>query len=110
MWLLLSLLAVDGAPLWQQSCAVCHGATGLADTRGGKLMQLRAFSDEKWQSETKDDALREIVRKGKTKTIGNTKFSMPAYTTLKDEEVDALIAVIRSFRAPSRTPSPTPVK
>ena len=39
-------LAADGAALFKQNCATCHGATGHADTPAGKSLKVPALAGD----------------------------------------------------------------
>ena len=39
-------LAADGAALFKQNCAGCHGATGHADTPAGKSLKVPALAGD----------------------------------------------------------------
>ena len=39
-------LAADGAAVFKQNCASCHGATGKADTPAGKAMKVPALAGD----------------------------------------------------------------
>jgi high-affinity iron transporter len=39
-------LAADGAALFKQHCASCHGATGHADTPAGKSLKVPALAGD----------------------------------------------------------------
>jgi len=39
-------LAADGAAIFKQNCATCHGATGHADTPAGKSLKVPALAGD----------------------------------------------------------------
>ena len=39
-------LAADGAAIFKQHCASCHGETGKADTAAGKAMKVPALAGD----------------------------------------------------------------
>ena len=39
-------LAADGAAVYAQRCASCHGATGMADTSAAKMMKAPALAGD----------------------------------------------------------------
>ncbi len=81
--------AADGAAIFKKNCMMCHGAGG----RGFSALKTPNFTDPKWQSSTKDKEMREVVKNGKKGT------AMPAFGgQLKDEEISAVIAYIRSLK------------
>jgi cbb3-type cytochrome c oxidase subunit III len=80
---------VDGAAIFKKNCVMCHGVDG----KGFPVLKTPNFTDPKWQSAAKDSELREVVKNGKKGT------AMPAFGgQLKDEEISAVIAYIRSLK------------
>lgn len=84
--------APDGARLYGQNCAVCHGESGTGGV--GVPLALPGF-----QSSVDDAYLRATIRNGRPGRV------MPAFSRLSDAEVDALIAHIRSWRKGAPVPS-----
>jgi cbb3-type cytochrome c oxidase subunit III len=81
--------AADGAAIFKKNCMMCHGADG----KGFPALKTPNFTDPKWQSSTKDKEMREVIKNGKKGT------AMPAFSSsLKDEEISAVIAYIRSLK------------
>jgi len=81
--------AADGAAIFTKNCAMCHGADG----KGSSALQTPDFTDPKWQAATKDKEMREVIKNGKKGT------AMPAFgDQLKDEEISAVIAYVRSLK------------
>jgi mono/diheme cytochrome c family protein len=77
---------IDAAALYTANkCATCHGADGK-----GKIKGARDFTDATWQKKESDAEL--------AATIKNGKKPMPPYgDKLKDDEIKALVAYVRSF-------------
>jgi cytochrome c oxidase cbb3-type subunit 3 len=77
---------IDAAALYAANkCATCHGADGK-----GKIKGARDFTDASWQKKESDAEL--------ASTIKNGKKPMPPYgDKLKDDEIKALVAYVRSF-------------
>jgi cbb3-type cytochrome c oxidase subunit III len=81
--------AADGAAIFKKNCMMCHGADG----KGFPALKTPDFTDPKWQSSAKDKEMREVVKNGKKGT------TMPAFgDQLKDEEISAVIAYVRSLK------------
>ena len=81
----------DGARLYAQHCAACHGADG----RGGVGVPL-ALPD--FQAVASDDYFRTTIRMGRPGRV------MPAFPQLSDAEIDAIIRHIRSWNPDVRPP------
>ena len=85
--------AHDGAKLYDQYCAACHGGAG----EGGVGVPL-ALPD--FLATVDDDYLRKTIRGGRPGRV------MPAFRQLSDAEVEAIARHVRSWQ---RTPSKPPV-
>ena len=79
--------AADGAALWAQHCASCHGKDGSGSTTMGKKLAVKDYS--KSQSFSDAEA---------TNVIKNGKGKMKAYKQLSDADVKALVAYVRSLK------------
>ena len=49
------LVAAPVAENWENHCAKCHGADGKGQTKAGKKLNVRDYTDAKVQAEMKDD-------------------------------------------------------
>lgn len=78
------LRAADGAGLYAQNCAACHGDQG----GGGIGVPLALASVRGLVS---DDYLRKTIRNGRPGRV------MPAFAALSDAEVDAIVQHLRSW-------------
>lgn len=76
--------APDGAQLFAENCAACHGARG----QGGVGIPLALPS---FQANVDDAYLRRTIRLGRPGRV------MPAFKRLRDDEVDAIVFYIRSW-------------
>lgn len=77
--------APDGARLYAQHCAVCHGETGTGGV--GVPLALPAFL-----AGVDDAYLRETIRLGRPGRV------MPAFTRLSADEIDAIVGHIRGWQ------------
>jgi cytochrome c oxidase cbb3-type subunit 3 len=90
--------ASDGAKLYAQNCAACHGENGTGGI--GVPLALPSF-----QATIDDDYLHQTIRHGRPGRV------MPAFTQLKADEVDAIVKYIRSWnKGKAVTFSQQPVK
>ena len=79
----------NGTEIFRKNCVACHGTGG----KGFPALKTPNFTDPKWRSSTKDKEMREVVKNGKNGT------AMPAFGgQLKDEEISAVVAYIRSLK------------
>jgi mono/diheme cytochrome c family protein len=91
----LSARAGDAKALYDQSCAKCHGADGKGDTKMGKKLEIKDFTDAKVQADMKDDAMLKAIKEG---VKDGEKTRMKAVEGLSDEEMKALVGYIRKFK------------
>jgi cytochrome c6 len=84
----LSAHAQSGADLFKSKCAACHGPDGTG-TKTGKTMGAHDFTTAEVQK-LSDAELTGIITNGKNK--------MPAYKSLKPEDVKGLVAYIRTLK------------
>lgn len=86
-----------GKAKFQQICAVCHGPAGAGDgpAAAGLNPKPRKFNDAEWQGSVDDDYLKKIITEGGP-AVGKSPM-MTAQRGLKDEEVENIIAYIRSL-------------
>jgi len=79
--------------LWKAQCAACHGQTGKGDTDKGKQLKVNDMSTAAFQAK-KDDEFKKALSDGVKWEAGD----MPAFKDLTPEQVNGLIALIRSFK------------
>lgn len=80
--------AVDAAAIYKQQCQKCHAADG----KGIPSLEPPDMTSAKWQSETSDKQIIEVINEGKG--------IMPGFKeTLKPAEVQALVKHVRTFSA-----------
>jgi cytochrome c553 len=88
--------AADGATNWTDHCAKCHGADGKGETKMGRKLSILDLSDAKVQAGFTDDAIFKAVKEGiKDK---NDKVTMKPIEGLTDDDIKALIPVVRSLK------------
>ena len=87
--------AADGAALFKQHCALCHGKDGKADTPAAKKFGAKDLS----ASKAEDAEIIRQIREGKRDDKG--KQLMPAFgEKLSADDVAALLEKVKSFRTP----------
>ncbi|MFN2441995.1 MAG: cytochrome c [Thermoanaerobaculia bacterium] len=79
----------EGASLFAAHCAVCHGTTGDGS---GQVPSRVDFTSRSWQQYRSDDDIRSAIRSGVKGT------AMPAFPALNEQQVDALVAHLRTLR------------
>ena len=93
---LASAKAADAKENWEKNCVKCHGSDGKGDTKMGKKVGVKDYTDAKVQAEMKDDEMFKGIKEGKKE---GDKTKMKAFgEVLKDDEIKALVAYVRAFK------------
>jgi cytochrome c6 len=90
-----SVSAADVKENWEKSCAKCHGPDGKGDTKLGKRVEVKDFTDAKYQASMKDEDMIKAIKDG---VKDGEKIRMKAAEGLSDEEIKALAAYVRAFK------------
>jgi cytochrome c6 len=82
---------------WENHCTKCHGADGKGETKVGKKLKLKDYSDAAVQAKMTDAEMVKVIVEG---VVENEKEKMKPYKDeLTKEEITALVAYIRKFKA-----------
>ena len=92
-----SLQAADVKENWEKHCLKCHGADGKGETKMGKKMEVKDYTDAKIQAEMKEDKMFKNIKEGNKDKDGKTRMK-PFAEVLNDDEIKALIAYVRAFK------------
>jgi cytochrome c6 len=88
--------ASSAADNWDNNCASCHGSDGKAQTKTGKKLKIRDYTDAKVQAELKDEDMIKATADG-VKVDGKEK--MKSFKAeLSADEIKDLVAHIRKFK------------
>jgi cytochrome c553 len=90
-----ALTAADAGPIWEKTCQKCHGPDGKGDTKMGKKMEIKDFTDAKYQASFTDEQATKAIKEG---IKDGDKTKMKAAEGLTDDDIKALIAKIRAFK------------
>lgn len=88
--------AAEAKDNYEQQCTKCHGADGKGDTKMGKKLSVRDYSDAKVQASLKDEDIIKAIKEGVKDKDG--KEVMKATEGLSDSEIKALAAYVRTFK------------
>jgi len=88
--------AGDAKALYEQNCTRCHGSDGKGDTKMGKRLGCKDYSDAKVQDALKDDAAAKGIKEGVKDKDG--KVVMKASEGLTDADIKDLVAYMRTFK------------
>src|SRR5712691_675791 len=92
----LSARADDAKAIFEKDCAKCHGADGKGETKMGKKLGCKDYTDAKVQAELKDDAAFKAIKDGlKDK---EDKVLMKPAESLSDADIKGLIGYMRSLK------------
>jgi cytochrome c553 len=89
--------AAPAADNWDNLCASCHGADGKGQTKTGKKLKLKDYTDAKVQAELKDADMIKATADG---VMIDGKEKMKGYKSeISADEIKDLVAYIRKFKA-----------
>lgn len=91
-----SLLAADAKTQYEDQCAKCHGSDGKGDTKMGKKLGAKDYTDAKVQADLKDDAGIKAIKEGLKDAEG--KSLMKPTEGVSDDDAKALVAYMRTFK------------
>lgn len=91
-----SAWAASASENWENLCASCHGPDGKGQTKTGKKLKLRDYTDAAVQAELKDDEMLKAITEG-VKVDGKEK--MKAFKEeITAEEIKDLVTFVRKFK------------
>ena len=88
--------AFDASATWNEQCAKCHGKDGKGDTKMGKKLGAKDYTDAKVQEEMKDEAGVKAIKDGLKDKEG--KQLMKPTEGISDADAKALVAYMRKFK------------
>jgi mono/diheme cytochrome c family protein len=92
----LSAAAGDAKAAYEKDCAKCHGPDGKGETRMGKKLGAKDYTDAKVQEELKEEAAIKAIKEGYKDKEG--KQVMKPSEGLSDEEIKGLVSYMRKFK------------
>ena len=87
--------AADVKESWDKNCAKCHGADGKGDTKMGKKLEVKDYTDAKVQAAMTDEEMTKTIKQGKK---DGDKTKMKAFADLSDSDVKGLVEYVRKFK------------
>jgi cytochrome c6 len=84
---------------WENHCASCHGEDGKAQTKQGKKLKIRDYSDAAVQAELKDDAMLKAILEGVTENGKERMKGFKDELENPDQEAKELVDFIRKLKA-----------
>ena len=92
----ISATAADAKAAYEKDCAKCHGADGKGETKMGKKMGAKDYTDAKVQAELKDDAAFKAIKEGLKDKDG--KPLMKPAEGMSDDDIKGLVAYMRKLK------------
>ena len=90
-------IAAPVAENWENHCAKCHGADGKGQTKVGKKLNIKDYTDAKVQAEMTDADIIKVTSEGVKDKAGKEK--MKAYKgELSDAEIKDMVGYVRKFK------------
>jgi cytochrome c553 len=87
--------AEDSKALYGKECVKCHGEDGKGETKMGRKLGAKDYTDPKVQDALKDDAAVKAIKEGLKK---DDKTLMKPAEGLTDDQIKGLVAYIRTFK------------
>jgi mono/diheme cytochrome c family protein len=91
-----SAYAADAKAVYAKDCAKCHGEDGKGETKMGKKLGAKDYTDAKVQAELKDDAAFKAIKEGLKDKEGKTL--MKPSEGVSDDEIKGLVAYMRTLK------------
>ena len=81
--------------IFEAQCAKCHGTDGKGDTKFGKKLGAKDYTDPKVQAALKDDKAFKAIKEG---LKDGEKILMKPAEKVSDDDIKALISYMRTFK------------
>lgn len=92
---LMPVRAEDAKAIYEKECTKCHGADGKGDTKMGKKLGVKNYTDAKVQAELKPDQAYKAIKEGLKE---GDKTLMKPFDTLADQDIKALVKFMQDFK------------
>ncbi|WCJ58860.1 cytochrome c [Fontisphaera persica] len=89
------LQAQDAKAIYEKECAKCHGSDGKGDTKMGKKLGAKDYTDPKVQEKMKDEEAFKAIKEGLKE---GDKTLMKPTEGLTDDQIKALVKYMRTFK------------
>ncbi len=87
--------ADDAKALYEKECQKCHGEDGKGQTKMGKKLGAKDYTDPKIQDALRDEAAVKAVKEGLKQ---DDKTLMKPAEGLTDDQIKSLVAYMRAFK------------
>ena len=86
----------DASTAWNDQCAKCHGKDGKGDTKMGKKLSIKDYSDTAVQAGFTDEEAFKAIKEGTKDKTG--KVRMKAIEGLSDDDIKAMVTYFHSLK------------
>lgn len=83
-------------PIFDKNCASCHGKDGKGQTKAGRKAGVKDLTNKEHQASFTDEAAFKAIKEGMKDETGKEQMK-PYGDTLTDEEIQLLVAYVRSL-------------
>jgi cytochrome c553 len=94
--LALTAYAAGTSAYWAETCAKCHGEDGKGQTKMGKKLGVKDYTDPAVQAHFTDEEAFLAIKNGLKDEKG--KVLMKPAEGISDDEIKALVAFVRSLK------------
>lgn len=91
------LTAAPAGENWENHCAKCHGADGKGQTKVGKKLNVKDYTDATVQAKMTDEEMAKAIADG-LKDEKDRERMKPYKDELSADEIKDLVAYIRKFK------------
>jgi cytochrome c553 len=91
--------AAPASENWENLCQKCHGADGKGQTKSGKKLGLKDYTDAKVQADMKDDEMVKTITNGATDEKTGKERMKAFKDDLSAAEITDLVGFIRKFKS-----------
>jgi cytochrome c553 len=88
--------AFDASAAWNEQCAKCHGKEGKGDTKMGKKLSIKDYTDATVQAAFTDEEAFKAIKEGTKDPSG--KVRMKAVEGMSDDDIKAMVAHFRALK------------
>jgi cytochrome c553 len=88
--------AADAKTTWTNLCVKCHGTEGKGDTKMGKKLAIKDYTDATVQAGFTDEQAFKALKEGIKDKTGATR--MKAVEGLSDDEINGMVAYVRGLK------------
>jgi cytochrome c6 len=89
--------AATASDNWDNSCASCHGSDGKGQTKTGKKLKIKDYTDAAVQASLKDEEISKAITEGIKGDNGKDK--MKGFKDdLSADEIKDLVSYVRKFK------------